>query len=730
MAIFDILIGLILLILAIAGPVPLSFCLTDVLNEKKRKEFSHNLFVVFFFWCVLQISIGLLAGLLHLFNGPGIFTAEILLFITGLTALKINKLNMKEFLNFPKDLALFEKILLLLAALLAVTLLWKFLAYPMGDSDTLAFHLPAMAEWYQRQFIFFPVQIPYPYNWEILCALFFFPFGRDFAAALPNLFSWLALGLVILRICRELGVLRKYAMAAALLVLCIPECLNMINTMHIDLAFALFFAAGLYFLLLFYKTGAFNNALMLILSIAMMMGIKASGIPYGALLIFCLFMALIFKPNAGKTAKPSAFLLLMTLFLLPLIGGFWYIKNWIETGNPLAFVNVSVFGAQLFAGKTSVSDLSNWTLAHNFQIFNSGHWKILMFAIIKRLQFPFIILIISSLFSLKILFVKDFERKKITVMMVLLALAAALMYCVTPFTADNPISPWIGAAFRYGFPFMIIIGILSALAFQEWKTKNAILLTFLITSVFLGMMNTAVIDTVKYDRSILLNIEKSVFFTALKSNPKIIFDLIINILKTIVPYLILTIIAAAAWFILFFKKTLAENLNKKKLLSYSIGSVLLLMTCAILLSISTTARSINIKSNYGEVIDYINKNIGAQERIGFAFCDIYYPLYGSRLENRVSRIQLNMNDINSCLSSMKQAKINYLSIGPIQGSISNVNMIRNSPFIKWLENKSEFKRVSGGRFDSMALPEKPFIVETDYFYRSDRGRVLYRLNSF
>ena len=89
-----------------------------------------------------------------------------------------------------------EYVVLLIAALLGTTLLLRTVATPILETDSLVYHLPAVAQWYQAGTLS-PVPRPdqiayYPYDWELLSLLFVLPFGDDTAAAVPQVRAKLA----------------------------------------------------------------------------------------------------------------------------------------------------------------------------------------------------------------------------------------------------------------------------------------------------------------------------------------------------------------------------------------------------------------------------------------------------------------------------------------------------------------------------------------------------------
>ncbi len=132
--------------------------------------------------------------------------------------------------------------------LLVIARLREMAVQPVVDYDSLAFHLPTMALWFQTGRLEMMEQFAhttslYPYNWEALCSLSLFPLREDFLVTLPNLVAWAILGLSIYLLSLELGAAATRPLLAATLVLCFPSVLHSLNTLHLDLPLAALFLA-------------------------------------------------------------------------------------------------------------------------------------------------------------------------------------------------------------------------------------------------------------------------------------------------------------------------------------------------------------------------------------------------------------------------------------------------------------------------------------------------------
>ncbi len=726
----------ILLIIIISGALPLSYFFTYNLTRGARKRsFAERLLCLLFFWCLFEVLTGLLTGIIGQFNLTAVAISEIFLFAAGLYLLYENRSKLKGMKFSKPGFSGSEKLTALFFSLIFACLVLKILLYPPGDSDSLAFHMPAMAVWFQKGSLWEHLQIPYPYNWEVLSALFILPYGRDTFAAMPNIVSLIILGLSVYLILRTAEAGKFAGMSMSLLVMTIPEILNNVNTFHIDLAFAAFFTAGVYFLFMHYKTGDADCIVMVLFSIMMLLGIKASGLPYGILLlaaaVVLIFIKTVRKSYPKFSISVPAIVLLIVSF--PLAGSFWYIKNFIETGNPLAFVKISLFGKTLFPGIYSPADLSKLSLFHIFKWSNPEHWKIIFLEILKRFQLPFVLIAVLGLCAVFMLFFKRIKELRINIVLFLsLALSAGFLYWSTPFSADNPLTPWIGAAFRYGFPFIAMLGVLAGIALPRIKIGRSVVIFAAGACMLAGLFNFIVLDTLRYDRSLLLSLDARNFPSILAANPGIMLPISINMAGIALPYAVLSAAVILAWLLKSYDNPVRSYFKKltwsKNYLFMAAAAVFIAALLGSGLYFMQKQRDAHRAAYYGEIPEYIDRHIISGEAVGSLYCDIIYPLYGKRLNIPVYSIDPDLTNFSELIGFLKKRNIRYIDAGPVEGPRNDIIKKLGNPIIGFLEkNNGAFARVAGEDIRSIPIPDKSSITETDYFLRKDRGRALYRL---
>ncbi|MEG3845241.1 hypothetical protein QT986_34035, partial [Microcoleus sp. herbarium14] len=232
---------------------------------------------------------------------------------------------------------------------------WEtFATKPTTNYDSLWFHLPAIARWYQTHsftlldaagnWIFEHEQARvYPYNWHVLSALCVLPFGEDFLAAFPILIAWVLEGIAVYLLSIKFGATRTYAMAASSLVLTVPMMLNQVNTIHPDLPLAAIFTVGLYLGLSYHSSRSLSELSLFLATAGMLAGIKITGIVYAASLLGGLAILEIKRFALNKKSILANFrirhfikpVLLCGIACCLLLGGFWYARNLLRVNYPV-----------------------------------------------------------------------------------------------------------------------------------------------------------------------------------------------------------------------------------------------------------------------------------------------------------------------------------------------------------------------------------------------------------
>lgn len=628
-------------------------------DELEHGSLAQRLLVGIVCWLFLQTAAALCLGYAHLFTLPAILLTETIILFTGAAVLQsIRKkkpgFEMLSLLDVHGRLSIYEKLVLGIMVLVGFMLVWTVLARPITDFDSNAYHLPVMAKWFQAGH---SARLPgshiisfYPYNWEALCALFLLPFrGSDLMAAVPNIAAWLVFGLSIYGLSRELRVKRLYRLTVSSLALMIPIVILNVNTMHVDLAMAAFFMAGLYFIALYSRTRSVPFAVLFTGSLALMLGVKTSALIYG-LILAGIFLYKHFRKNkeqkssTGKSAaSPGSnpgrtlfrtrlnvpVILVLAGFLL--VGGSWYIQNLIQIGNPIGNVDVKFAGVTLFHGNTSPAMLAKTTLLSTFDTTNPGHWRILLEDGGDKLRSPVLLIGLLLVIYLTLLFRRKRHYSK-TFLLLFAGLIGSVFvfYILTPYSGSHPdrnfmLTPWFVQAIRYGFPFLGVIAVAAA----------AVTRTFFISplAVFILFL-TAVVH------AFFLNIQA------------------LGIPGDAVLFAIITL--PLAWLICTHYRMLISK--------YRIPLVALLIMGLISMSYVTgRLRAHRYYNSYKALPGFMNRTIPPDAPIGFMKTHNRYLFFGKYLSREVYRVDaVRDQPLREWLAELRAKNIRYIVMGRVK----------------------------------------------------------------
>lgn len=539
---------LLLFAVILIGPVPLCLslvCLTGngkgyppsppLSSGEEGAGGAHGWLVLLTGWCLTETALALLLGMACQFTLSTLLIAELVVFLSGgwlLTRVRrsVPSFPLRSLLRWQQPLAPAERLMLEAMAFVVLALTWKVATRPLTDWDSLMFHLPAMARWYQTGAFTMPeqfyhpetysIQGTYPYNWESLCALFLMPFREDFMVALPNLVVWGMLGLSVYLLSLQAGATRPYALAAASFVLTVPMMVKHVHTLHVDLPLTAFFMAGVYWLIVYHHTRALPYLALFLMTVGMLVGIKTSGIVYGlflaALLVaevarlrVCLFLR---RPTSVRSSATYGALPLVAVSVLSflLLSSFWYVRNWVTTGNPLGYIKVQVGPITLFPGPIDLNYVrKNTTLLSLFQPTDPTHWNILISQARYQLGVPLLVMGCLAM-GTGLALVKGARgvSRPVLLNLGILLCGTWFLYWSSPSSAKNPsdtaITAWMGQGFRYGFPFLAALGVAAAAGATVLQVHTHVLSVLVLLSSLLGLLDVVTESKLLYGGVLLL----------------------------------------------------------------------------------------------------------------------------------------------------------------------------------------------------------------------------------
>ncbi len=282
-----------------------------------------------------------------------IFFNLALLLLAGFTCRK-----QKYRLRFPGiketlgSLLASRMVILMLAVILGFGISKAFinLVNPPFGWDSLNYHFTFAVEWLKHGNLHTPITIAddpgptyYPVNGSLLFLWLIWPFKNVFLADLGQLPFFILAFLCAYGISRKIGLEEKLSFFAAGLFLLIPNYFKQLQIAYVDVMVTALFLACLNFLLLLNENFSGKNALAYAISMGLLLGTKTVALPY------CVLLTIPFLYMLGKNPKKMSRLIIFLILLLSL-GGFSYLRNFMETGNPLYPLNLKLFGKEIFRG--------------------------------------------------------------------------------------------------------------------------------------------------------------------------------------------------------------------------------------------------------------------------------------------------------------------------------------------------------------------------------------------
>lgn len=717
---------LILFLIIVVCPIPLSLSLAfENQNENNNYSFPHFLLVLLTGWSIAQVCIGLILGSADRLNISAVIIAEILICAIGLIVIYGKNHTAFTFSQLPiprikQSLSQSESLIIVATAVAGVVLLETLATKPTTNYDSLWFHLPAIARWYQTHsftlldaagnWIFEHEQARiYPYNWHVLSALCLLPFGEDFLTAFPMLISWVLEGIAVYLLSVKFGATRIHGMAAASLVLTVPMVLNQVNTIHSDLPLAAIFTVGLYLGLSYHSSRSQSELSLFLAAAGMLAGIKITGIVYAASLLVGLAILEIKRFALNKNSPPANFrirhfikpVLLCGIACCLFLGGFWYARNLLHINYPVGDASDIKVPLQpvplpspvpaptppvqqptptLPASPTSPS-FNAWqsTLVAQFNPSNISHWQTLGWQIIIRLQLPFMAIALQVLAApLALIESKTRIINQNNIILIVLLASTGILYLITPYTsgtAGEPIgqiSPLLGFNLRYGFPFLSVLAIAAAATATLLKTQNQVVLAVVFVSHFFGITSNTIFDYIKNASftgdsivwgSLLIDNFKSNPVEAINTIWKILAPIWQDILRYPIFYLVSMTLAAILWKINPGYRWLNHLFPTRKKSIY----IVIIGVCIGLIVIGhwREKRDIARTELYRGIYEYIDKNTVPDERIGFFLSFRSYLFYGRNLDRQVLYVPFRADRLSAWIDNLRQNKIRTVGFGPL-----------------------------------------------------------------
>lgn len=234
--------------------------------------------------------------------------------------------------------------------------------------DMVAFHLPGVVRWIQSgtvweiaQYLPYQAQGYYPHNGDVVALAAMLPWHADFALRYVALPFVAATGVAVYALAAELGAPRAAAVLYGAVAVTIPSLA--VSTLDFALPDAVMyatFATGTLFLARRARGGGRTDLVLAGVALGIGFGVKWYAVPAVVLVVAAWAGALLAarcpaRAVAGDVARIAG--------LVAAFGGFWLVRNWIESGNPVFPVRIAPFGVTIFdAPYDRARELAGWTL--------------------------------------------------------------------------------------------------------------------------------------------------------------------------------------------------------------------------------------------------------------------------------------------------------------------------------------------------------------------------------
>lgn len=462
--------------------------------------------------------------------------------------------------------------------------------------DSLNYHFTFPVEWLKHGNLDNPITIfddpspsYYPINGSLYYLWLIFPLKSVFLADLGQTPFFVLAFLAVYSISRKVLLSREKSFCAAVLLTLIPNYFKQLQIAYVDVMVVALFLASLNFMFLLENYFDWQIVLMYGLSMGLLVGVKTVALPYS----FLLFLPFVYFAIKNKIKLP---LLLGLISIIILFGGFSYIRNFFETGNPLYPFNLRVFGATVFKGvmdsKTYGAHFTNADYRLSKVLFHEGLGVQTMLFVLPALflAFPFVV-----------------NRKKRTFALVYFSLLPALMYLAYRYLIPL-------ANVRYLYPLLGMGMILALFVADVIHIPKVILRLLIFICVLVSMTELA--KRQELISSVLLTIFILLFYPYLK---RIIIWTIYKVkpvfaIPSACVFLLILLIPLSDWYIK------NEYPRYKKMVKYS-----------------------GFWPDATEAWEWLNQNT-VGNNIAYAGRPVPFPLYGGRFKNNVYYVSVNKTD--------------------------------------------------------------------------------------
>ncbi len=402
-----------------------SFLFSRSMRLKSFSDFLITWFVVFLSQVILgEIILGVL-GILSLINLFYLNSAILLILFLSFRK-KPNELFFNHIKQSVKDFFNNKSVLFISSIIIAfgvVKIGFNLFSPPFGW-DCLNYHFTFPVEWLKSGTLNNPITVfgdpsppYYPINGSLIFFWYMLPLKNVFLADLGQMPFFVVSLLALYSIGRKIGLKRDYSFFGATLFILIPNVFKQLEIAYVDMMVAGLFFICLNYLLLLNKKYSLKIVCLFSISFGLFIGVKTVALPYSLLL----FVPLVFILVKNKKFFSGILVFLLSVLIF---GGFSYIRNFIEAGNPLYPFDFEALGITIFPG---VMDKATYG-AH----FNIKDYSLSKLLFHEGLSGQGIVFMLLPMFLALPLAIKK-QRKKVNFMFAYFLILPILIYLIYRF---------------------------------------------------------------------------------------------------------------------------------------------------------------------------------------------------------------------------------------------------------------------------------------------------------
>ena len=334
--------------------------------------------------------------------------------------------------------------------------------------DAVTFHLPNVARWMQSGSFwqvddFVPNRAAgnYPQTADVLHLAVILPWSRDFLMPLANFPLTALLGLALFCGAHELRAPVPVAMLGAAAVVALPVVGYLASAGLADPAMYATFACGVLFLMRHWRTGDPFDLVLAGIGLGVAFGTRWYAVPavVATAGVWAAGWLVARRPFGALVRSAGVIVGLVVAF-----GGFWVVRNWVESGNPGFPVKVQLGGTVIFdAPRDEFRELHGFTLLD--YVDDPGVWRdVLWPTFIDLLALTSLILLAAGLAAAVVALLRlrrgdaDPATQTRVIGLVAIALLVVAVYAITPYSAagpeGDPREGWVNA--RYVAPALLL----------------------------------------------------------------------------------------------------------------------------------------------------------------------------------------------------------------------------------------------------------------------------------